>query len=259
MVRIEIVDVSFNYKSIKALENITVKFNEGEIVSIIGPNGAGKTTLLKCIARILKPRKGVIYVNGKELWGIPSKKLAKILAYSMSEIPRGFNATVMDFILTSRYPYVSGFWETPKDMEVVFKALEKVNAEHLASRRVDELSSGEFQRVIIAKLLAQEAKIMLLDEPIVHLDIKYQLEVLHMLREISKRKNVTTIMTMHDLRLASMFSDKLILLHRGKIVAIGDPKKVLTKKNIVKVYGVNVEVLRDSKLGIVIIPLHSLS
>jgi len=258
MVKIKISNLSFNYNSVQALKDVSVEFREGEIVGIIGPNGAGKTTLLKCIAKLLKPHKGVIYLNGRKLWSISNKELAKILAHSLFEVPKGFNLTVLDFLLTSRYPYSKGLWETEEDLAVVEEALTMVNAKHLVERKMEELSDGELQRIIMAKLIAHQAKILLVDEPTVHLDLKYQLEVLNILRRISKTKNILTVMTMHDLRLASIFSDKLILLHEGKIIAIGKPQDVLTEENIAKTYGVKVEILKHPKAGLIIIPLSTL-
>ncbi|OYT60323.1 MAG: iron ABC transporter ATP-binding protein [Desulfurococcales archaeon ex4484_217_1] len=259
MVKIKILNLSFSYDSIEALENVSIEFKEGEVVSIIGPNGAGKTTLLKCIAKLLKPKKGVIYLDGRDIWSISNKDLAKILTHSLFEVPKGFNLTVLDFLLTSRYPHFRGFWETKKDLDVVEEALTMVNARCLAERRLEELSDGELQRIVMAKLIAHQAKVLLVDEPTVHLDLKYQLEILNMLRRISKINNTLTIMTLHDLRLASIFSDKLVLLHRGKIVATGTPPEVLTEENIAKTYGVEVEIINHSKAGIIIVPLNTLS
>jgi len=254
MVALKLFGVTCTYSSIKALENVTLEFDAGEVYGIIGPNGAGKTTLLRCIARLLRPKTGVVYLDGEDLWKLRLREVAKKIAYSSVELPQGFNVTVEEFLLTSRYPYSNGFWENERDLKVVEEALIEVNALNYVKRKLTQLSSGEVQRVLMAKLLAREAKILLLDEPTVHLDIKYQFDILSLIRRITKRRQTITIMALHDLMLASTFCDKLILLSNGKVVAVGRPDEVITEKNIFKVYGVQVKVLHDPEIGILVVP-----
>ncbi|RLG60035.1 hypothetical protein DRN86_03315 [Candidatus Geothermarchaeota archaeon] len=256
MVRIVVKDITVTYGSIKALKDATLTLDEGEVTGIIGPNGAGKTTLLRTLARLLKPAKGVVYINGRNLWSMKPSEKAKIIAYQGPEPPLWGNAKVLDYMLTARYPHTSRFLETEADIEKIEKALKMVRALHLIDRRLNQLSSGELQRILIARLLAQEAKILLIDEPTSHLDLYYQMEILQMLKSITRNKKLVTIITLHDLQLASMYCDKLILLNKGVIEAAGKPEHVLTPENIAKVYNVRVEVIKHPKKGLLIIPLE---
>jgi len=255
MVKIKVKDVTVTYGSIRALEDVTFELKEGEVTGIIGPNGAGKTTLLKTLARLLKPVKGVIYINGRNLWSLKPSEKAKIIAYQGPEEPQWSHAKVLDYMLTARYPHTRGFMESYRDIEKIEESLKIVHALHLASRRLNQLSSGELQRILIARLLAQEAKIILVDEPTSHLDLYYQLEILQLLKNITRNKRLVTVITLHDLQLASMYCDKLILLNRGAVEAIGKPDEVLTPENIAKTYNVEVEVIRHPHGRLLIIPL----
>ncbi len=254
---IKVENVTFSYNSIKALDNVTLEFREGLLYGIIGPNGAGKTTFLKVLAKILEPATGVIYIDGRALKEYSRREIAKILSYASTEIPKGFNTTVLEFVLTSRYPHMKGFWETEEDLKVTKEALSKVEALHLVNRRLEQLSSGELQRVLIAKLLVQGAKILLVDEPTAHLDLKYRIEIMHLLKDLTKSRKMITIITLHDLMLAGL-CDELILLDKGRVIAIGKPKDVLTRDNIMRSYKVLVEIIEHKRLGTIVIPIEPL-
>ncbi len=258
--KVKVLGVEFYYDSLKVLDNVEFEVNEGELVSIIGPNGAGKTTLLKCIARILKPRKGAVYVDGVSLWSLKPREAARIVAYAETSIVPEFQLTVLDYVLTARYPHTNPvkLWEDYRDVEIVEQALRELGIAHLANRKLGQISSGELQRVILARIIAQEPKVLLIDEPTAFLDLKYRLEVMEILRKLSKEKNLTIIVAIHDLELAARYSDKLILLHKGKIVAAGSPRTVLTPENIEKTYGVKVDVIEHFKHGLIIVPLEPL-
>ncbi len=258
--KVRVLGVEFYYDSMKVLDNIEFEVNEGELVSIIGPNGAGKTTLLKCIARILKPRKGVVYVDGVSLWSLKPKEAAKIVAYAETSIVPEFQLTVLDYVLTARYPHNNPvkLWEDYRDVVIVEQALKELGIAHLANRKLGQISSGELQRVILARIIAQEPKVLLIDEPTAFLDLRYRLEVMNLLRKLSRNKNLTIIVAIHDLELAARYSDKLILLSKGRIIAAGKPKNVLTPENIEKTYGVRVDVIEHPKHGLIIIPLEPL-
>jgi len=257
MVKIIVKDLSVNYESIEALKDVSFEVYDGEITGIIGPNGAGKTTLLRTLAGILKQYKGVIYIDGVNLLRFSSNERAKLIAYQGPETPQWRSAYVLDYIMTSRYPRSKGFIESEKDLSIIEESLKTVDALHLTSRRLSQLSSGEFQRVLIARLLSQEAKILLIDEPITHLDLYYQIEVLKILRNITRDRRLLTIITLHDLQLASMYCDKLILLNKGVIEAIGEPKEVLTRERISRTYNVNVDI-KEISGKIIIIPIETL-
>ncbi len=252
---IKVENLAFKYGDGFELGKLNLRFCESEVTAILGPNGAGKTTFLKCLARMLKPLEGVVYLGSKELWSLSLNEVAKIVSFSEVEIPQGFNVKVVDFVSTSRYPHMSSFWESSEDLKAIGESIRKLKLESFVQRKIEELSSGEFQRVVLAKILAKKPKVLLLDEPTLHLDIKYQLEILKIIREITKEEKLVTIVTLHDLKLASMFADKIVLLSNGKVVAFGSSAEVLTPRNIEKVYGVKVKIIEDEEAGIIIAPL----
>ncbi|RJS83904.1 ABC transporter ATP-binding protein [Candidatus Bathyarchaeota archaeon] len=239
--KLEIRGVNFSYDSRPVLEDVTMSVDEGNVVSLVGPNGSGKTTLLKCINKILKPKKGVVLVEEKDVREMKLKELAKLLGYVPQISVSSFPSTVFDTVLLGRRPYIN--WSvSPKDREIASQTLALMGIEDLALRHLNELSGGERQKVIIARALAQEPQVILLDEPTSNLDIKHQLEVLGIIRSVVKKKRIAALIAIHDLNLASRFSDKIILLHKGKIYDAGEPAKVLTQENIRIVYGVEVEI-----------------
>jgi len=252
--KLEIVGVSFSYDGRPVLENVTMSVDEGNVVSLVGPNGSGKTTLLKCINKILKPKKGTVLVEERDIREIKLKELAKLLGYVPQTPTYSFSFTVFDTVLLGRRPYIN--WSiSPKDKEIVSQALALMGIEDLALRYLNELSGGERQKVIIARALSQEPQVLLLDEPTSNLDIKHQLEVLGIIRSVVKEKRIVAVIAIHNLNLAFRFSDKVILLHKGRIHDAGEPAKVLTKENIRTVYGVEVEI-NNSEIGIpYIIPI----
>lgn len=256
--KLRVLDVEFYYNSTPALKDIVFKTVEGELTSIIGPNGAGKTTLLKVIARLLRPRKGVIYVDGKNLWEISPREAARKIAYSSTSISEGFNTTVLDYLLTARYPHTRILMLTDReeDLRVIEDVLSRLEISHLAERRLDQLSSGELQRVLIARLLVQQPQVLLIDEPTAHLDLRYQLETMQLLKEITLKEKLVTIVTTHKLWIAAKYSDKTILLNNGRIVAQGEPGKVITPENIMSTYRVRIEAYKHPKLGLIVIPLN---
>ena len=248
MVRLRIRGVEFGYGSEAVLKGVSIEIPQGEMLSIIGPNGAGKTTLLRCINRILKPRRGVIMVNGKSIEEMSRREIAKKMGYVPQSTHQVFPNTVFDVILMGRRPHFA--WKcNEKDIEKVLETLKMLGIEHLAMRDITELSGGQQQKVFIARALAQEPEILLLDEPTSNLDIKHQLEVMNIIKSITNEKGITAIMAIHDLNLASRYADRVIMMHEGRIFAVGSPEEVLTPENIREVYGVEAEVLcgKDGK------------
>ncbi len=245
MAIIKVDDIHVYYDSLKVLEEVSIEINEGDIVSILGPNGSGKTTLLKTLDAILKPYKGSIYIDMKNILDIPRRELAKIIGYVPQTIAFYPGLKVIDFVITGRRPYIE-FSPTKKDFEIIYKVLKEVDIEYLADRYLSQLSGGELQRVLIARALVAQPKILLLDEPTSNLDIRYQIEVLELIKRLS-RENTTVVMAIHDLTQAYRYSDKVILLKNGKIFSMGRPEDVLTPKNIEMVYGVKVTVLSSEK------------
>ena len=243
--KLEIKGVSFGYGSMPALEDVTMSLGDGEIVSLVGPNGSGKTTLLKCINMILKFQKGTVLVEEKDISKLKLKELAKLLSYVPQSAGRSFPSTVFEIVLIGRKPYVD--WSvSSRDKEIVSNILSLMGLKEMALRQSNELSGGEYQKVLIARALAQEPQVLLLDEPTSNLDLKHQLDVLNLITSIVKKKNIAAVMAMHDLNLASRFSNKMIFLNGGKIYDAGKPEKVLTERNIRKVYGVEAIVNKNA-------------
>lgn len=243
--KLEVKGITFSYSSRLVLEGVTLRAAEGDVVGLVGPNGSGKTTLIKCINRILKPKVGTVLVEGEDTRKIGPRRLAKLLGYVPQSAGHIFPATVFEIVLLGRRPYVN--WGiSPEDKEIVSWALSLMGLEEMALRQFHELSGGEQQKVLIARALAQEPEVLLLDEPTSNLDLRHQLEVLSIVRSIVKERRMTAIMAIHDLNLAARFSDRLILLHKGRIYDAGEPREVLTQENIRNVYGVEAIVSEDS-------------
>lgn len=244
--KLKIKNISFSYDSVDALKNISFEAEEGEILGIIGPNGSGKTTLLKCINRVLKPKEGVVMLEDMDLSVLNQREIAQKIGVVPQQSFSQFPFTVFDIVLMGRYPYITRFGgEKKEDFDMVEECLNLCGISHLAERLIIEISGGEYQRVIIARALAQNPKVLLLDEPTLHLDINHQIELLELLKSLAKKKNLIIIMVSHDLNLASRFSDKILILKEGKIYRAGLPEEVLTPQIIKEVYGIKVEILRS--------------
>jgi iron complex transport system ATP-binding protein len=235
-------NVTFSYKSTPALKGVYFELKKGEILSLVGPNGSGKSTLLKCIDGILKPHCGAVFVDGKSTSDMSLKEISKLMGYvPQNASSAAFPFTVFDVVLAGRKPYI-GWSIRDEDVTVVANILNYLGIQHLATRYFSELSGGEQQKVIIARALAQLPQILLLDEPTSNLDIKHQLEVLQMINHLCKEMGLSVVTAMHDLNLASRFSDKIIMLKDGCIFAAGAPEEVITVENIMAVYGVRAHV-----------------
>uniref|UniRef100_A0A7C3MCQ1 ABC transporter ATP-binding protein n=1 Tax=Archaeoglobus fulgidus TaxID=2234 RepID=A0A7C3MCQ1_ARCFL len=236
---ITVKNLSFSYKE-PVLNDLNFEAKEGEVIFILGPNGSGKTTLLRCIAGILKP-KGAVLIENMSLNDFSRKELAKRIAYVPQRGDTGF-LTVFDVILLGRKPYM-GFGPSYEDYRIVKEVISLLNLERLAFRRINELSGGELQKVMIARALAQKPRILLLDEPTNNLDVKNQIEILSLIRKIARESNISVISTMHDLNLASLYADRILMIKNGKIFASGGIE-ILNRENIKAVYGIDVEVIR---------------
>lgn len=242
--KLTITKLSFNYASFAVLKDIDFAVDLGEVLSIVGPNGSGKSTLLRCINRILKTKQNTVLIDGKDTSKLNLKELSKIMGYVPQISTSIFPFTVFDVVLMGRKPYIH--WSlSERDYEIVAETLDFLGIGELAMRHFNELSGGEQQKVIIARALAQEPQILLLDEPTSSLDIKHQLEILHILRSLAQTKHCSVIMAMHDLNLASRFSDRMLMLKKGCIFAVGTPDAVLTEENIEAVYGVKARVTKS--------------
>ncbi|MGI6472300.1 MAG: ABC transporter ATP-binding protein [Candidatus Methanomethylophilaceae archaeon] len=242
--KIIIDNIEFGYTSTPVLRNIELDLGGAQLVSILGPNGVGKSTLIHCINNILTPSSGVVTVNGKDITSFKLKELAKIMGYVPYSSSDRFPLTVVDTVLMGRHPH-SNWKSTEKDLDVVYDTLELLGIEDLAMRPFNELSAGQHQKVMLARGFAQEPKVLLLDEPTSNLDIRHQMEVTMLLKEMSVRKGILVIMISHDINIASKFSDKMILMSEGTIYSVGTPGEVITEDNIRSVYGVNSKIIDD--------------
>lgn len=242
-------EIEFRYGSRTILENIGFTVQKGEFLSILGNNGAGKSTLLKTLNKILVSKKGSILLAGQEVSKLSRLSIALKMAY-VSQHYESTRQTVFDAVLLGRKPYIK--WEaTALDLALVQGILIKTGLEEFALRYLDELSGGELQKVVIARALAQEPEVLLLDEPTSNLDLKNQMEVLKTIQTAAKEKNIAVIAVMHDLNLALRFSDKFILLQDTKVFAAGG-SEIMTAENITQAYGVSVSVERVQNQTIVI-------
>jgi iron complex transport system ATP-binding protein len=240
MVLLSVDGVECRYGSVKVLEDVSLSVKEGDFVGILGPNGSGKTTLLKSISRTLKPHKGIILLNKADIYTLKGIDIAKQMAVVPQDGSVGFSFAALDVVLMGRNPHLSRFqMESEKDMAIARKAMNLTNTWYLAQRPINELSGGERQRVIIARALAQEPKVLLLDEPITHLDIINQLEIMDLVKDLCVKEGLIILAVFHDLNLAARYCTSAILLKNGKIFSAGDVAEVLTSKNIKSVFNVD--------------------
>ena len=241
MVRLKVKNVEFRYASVPILKDICIELAASEMLGVVGPNGAGKSTLLRCIDRILKPQRGSILLDEREIKKMSMLELAKKLGYIPQSTSQVFPATVFDTVLLGRRPHV-GWRSSEKDTEKVLETLQMLNIEEFAMRDINEISGGQQQKVFIARALTQEPDVLLLDEPTSNLDIKHQLEVMEIIKSIVREKEISAIMAIHDLNLASRYADRIIMMTDGEIFSAGDSVSVLTPESIKQVYGVEAEV-----------------
>lgn len=237
------------------LNGISVKAEDKKFIGILGPNGSGKSTLLKCIYRVLKPDSGVIMLDNWENGKISIKESAKKMAVVAQHNYYNFDFTIEEVVLMGRSPHKRAMEsDNAEDYRIVKESLEKVGMLSFKGRSFSTLSGGEQQRVILARALAQKTQCLILDEPTNHLDIKYQLQLLDIVRSL----NLTVISAVHDLNIASMYCDYLYILNKGIIVAEGEPKNVLTKEIIKEIYEVDAEIItdKDGILHVLYKPLH---
>jgi iron complex transport system ATP-binding protein len=247
---IEVKSISFRYLQEWVLQDVSFHIGKGEFVGVIGPNGSGKTTLLKMLYRLLSPQKGEILYELVPLKKMSRRDIAKRMAVVTQETYPLFPFRAIEIVLMGRSPYLGHLmFESERDLEIAKKAMEWTEILPISERPIDELSGGERKRVFIARALAQEPEVILLDEPTANLDIHYQMEFLDLVLALNRERGLTLIMASHDLNLASEFCDRLILLQHGVIFKIGSPKEVITRENIERVYGCGVWVDQNPVSG----------
>ena len=241
--KLSINNVSFDYDS-KVLDDVTFTVESGSFLGVIGPNGSGKTTLLKIISKILKPSAGAVFIGGGDVNSLSNKEVARkvgVVSQESGEYP----FTVFDVVLMGRTPHLSRFQrEAENDFKIAENAMQVTGIWKFKDKLITRLSGGEKQKVVIARALAQEPEVLLLDEPTSHLDISHQIAILELVRELCIKRGITVVSVFHDLNMAAKYCDSLVLLDKGKIICAGTPEAVLTPDNISKLFGVAVSVNR---------------
>jgi iron complex transport system ATP-binding protein len=242
--KLKVDGVEFGYSSVPVLNDVSLDLDGTKFVSILGPNGVGKSTLMHCMNKILRPDSGTVFIDGEDIRDMKLKEMAKNVGYVPYSANDTFPLTVVDTVLMGRHPH-SRWKSLDRDLDVVHDTLKMLGISHLAMRSFNELSAGQHQKVMLARGLVQEPQILLLDEPTSNLDIRHQLDVTKMLKELSAEKGILIIMISHDINIAAKFADEVILMYQGSIYDVGTPFEVITEENLMAVYGVRSKVVED--------------
>jgi iron complex transport system ATP-binding protein len=251
MMFFEVNDIEFSYRSKRVLDGVSLTVKADDVVSILGPNGVGKTTLIKCISKVLTPNAGSVFIEESNLHKMSKKDIAKNIGY-VSQRSETSRTTVFDSVLLGRKPHFE--WDiTEKDIRLTARVLHLLGLDELSLKYVDEISGGEYQLVQIARVLVQQPKVILLDEPTSSLDLSNQHLIMHLIRNIVKKNHMAAIMIIHDLNLAIRHSDKFVLMKDGMVYAVGG-HEIITPENIKAVYDIDAYV--ESVRGIpMVIPI----
>jgi iron complex transport system ATP-binding protein len=252
MLRIENLTFRHAHHTEDILHGITFNAEPGKITTILGPNGSGKTTLFRCIAGLWNPKEGAVLFDDRPLSGLSSVNRARLLAIVPQEHEPPFPYSVFDIVLMGRAAHV-GLFSAPskRDYAAADEAIGMVGISHLADRPYTRISGGERQLVLIARALAQDSPILILDEPTSHLDFRNQIVVLEKVRSIVSAKGLIALMTLHDPNLALLFSDQAILISEGIVIAKGNPRDVISAEHLFAMYGIPVEVLSHNGIGFI--------
>ena len=243
---LEISSLASGYVTKEVLNGISLKIGMPQFTGIIGANGCGKTTLLKNISGYFRPWGGWVKVAGKNVREMSIRERARTIGYVPQDIPYDFAFNCYDLVMMGRTPYLKRFQrESSLDREIVRDCMELTHTWSLKDRIATELSGGERQRVYIARALAQKPKILLLDEPVSHLDIKYQVEILNLLKELSSTRGILVLAVLHDINLASQFCEEIIIMKEGTILSRGKPAEVITSRNIGDAFSIDVEIFNN--------------
>ena len=246
---ISVKDIRFSYGKNEVLKGISFESEENTVISILGPNGTGKTTFLKCVCGVHKPSSGEITVDGTDIAQLSARELAKKIAFVPQSVPTS-RMSVFDTILVGRKPYID-WGATKEDLKKVSDVIDALGMSDLALKYMNEISGGEFQKAQIARAIVQEPSVLILDEPTNNLDISNQHRTMHMIMDIVRERGMCTIMTMHDINLAVHYSDKLLFLKDGKILAYGG-MEIVTEDLIREVYGIESEIVYHKGVPLVV-------
>ena len=246
---LELRDLTFGYGKDAVLQQLSFSVRRGEFVGIIGPNGSGKSTLLRLMSGHLRAWRGQVLVAGRPAESYGRRELGRLLGVVPQETLVTFPFSVTEMVLFGRTPHVGGFgFDRDADLAAAHRAMQRTDTAHLARRAITELSGGERQRVILARALAQEPALLLLDEPAAFLDIRHEVEMYDLLRDL-QREGMTVVSVLHDLNIAALYCDRLLLLHEGRVVRAGTPADVITYATLTEVYGTEVYVARNDITG----------
>jgi iron complex transport system ATP-binding protein len=249
--------VTFGYGREPAVRDVSFAVERGEFLGIIGPNGSGKSTLLRLMSGVRRPWTGEVRVGGRPLASYRQRELSRIVAVVPQETTIDFPYSVLEVVLFGRTPHLGGFaFESERDLEAARRAMERTDVTHLSGRAITELSGGERQRVILARALAQEPSILLLDEPGAFLDIRHEVETYDLLREL-KEQGMTIVSVLHDLNLAALYCERVALLDTGRMDSLGTPAEVMTYPILTRVYGTEIYVSMNDITGALnVLPLN---
>ena len=242
--------LSYSYDEKTVLEHISLGVERGEMIGILGPNGCGKTTLLKNLNKNLRPHGGCVMIDGEDIDIISKKEIAKNVAVVPQSNEIRFAFTVREIVTMGRMPFQESLrGETRNDLEIINRAMEQTGLTEYADRYINTLSGGERQRAVIARAITQTPKVILMDEPTLHLDINMQFEVLDLIQKLSRENGLAVVMVSHDLPMVTRYCDRVILIHDHKVFAMGTPEEVLTKENMRIVFNVDAELEKDPRSG----------
>jgi iron complex transport system ATP-binding protein len=239
---LEVKSLDCGYGKKPVIRGVDLVVDDGEVTALMGPVGAGKSTLIKCMLGVARRFKGCVCVDGKASITMSHREWAKLIAYVPQMPERPYAVKVLNVVLLGRLPHM-GLRPGKRDYEVAYEVLEKLGISHLSNSYVHELSGGQYQLVQIARALAQEPRVLLLDEPVTNLDLKHQVLVLETLRKIAREKGISILMSLHDVNLALKYSDRLVFMKDGKVVAYGLSPSTLGSSVIKEVYGVDTKVV----------------
>ena len=238
--------VRFSYGEVRALDGFSLAVKAGSLVGMVGPNGSGKSTFVRVVSKVVRPQGGRICLGGQDLRGLSQWEVARWVAVAPQRVELGFDMGVREFVSLGRLPYLRRFGgETRRDVDRVEEAMAATEVLELQGRRMEELSGGERQRAILAKALAQEPKVLVLDEPTTHLDIRHQMEVLRLVRRLNRERGVTVLAILHDVNLAAQFCDEIAVVKGGKVLRSGPTGQVMMREVLEEAFGVELMVRED--------------
>ena len=234
------------YGAEPVLHNLNIELHQGEVLGVLGPNGSGKSTLIRTLTGVLPLISGEIYLSDRKVSELSRQEQAQQVAVVPQASPVLFSFSVRETVEMGRYPYIGSLNSMgEKDNDIVTLAMRKVNIYHLRDRSIDQLSGGEWQRVMLARALAQNSKVLLLDEPTAHLDLSHQLQIFKIVKKLCSNEGTGVLCVLQDLNLAAEFCERIILMEEGRILLEGKPHEVITIENLRKIYGVAVKIKQN--------------